>query len=119
MINALPKSIAAPVAQRILPTTTTAEEVVRVAKSYVGVPFLHQGRSRLGTDCVGLPILVLQELGCLPKDFEITDYARQPSQGILAKRIMAYCTPLPKPVPGSLVTIRWKKELAHVAICTG
>jgi cell wall-associated NlpC family hydrolase len=82
----------------------TARDVVRVARSMIGVPFRHQGRSRVtGVDCVGLAIVTLQELGAVPRPFEIMDYARHPNGGELADRI-------------ALVAVRWKKELAHVAI---
>jgi cell wall-associated NlpC family hydrolase len=95
----------------------TTQDVVRVARSMIGVPFRHQGRSRVtGVDCVGLAIVTLQELGAVPRPFEIMDYARHPNGGELGDRIEKHCTPLPAATPGALVAVRWKKELAHVAI---
>lgn len=121
VINALPASLARPLARLALPTVTNDTAVIHVARSFVGVPFRHQGRSREhGIDCVGLPIVVLRELQALPDGFEdVTDYERMPHHGNLDTRVREYCTPLLKPVPGCLVAIRWKKELAHVAIHTG
>lgn len=45
--------------------------IVETALSCVGVPYLHQGRSRDGMDCVGLLVVIANEIG-----FEYVDYAR-------------------------------------------
>lgn len=42
--------------------TYTREQIAEKAKSMLGVKFLHQGRSRLGVDCVGLLHVILTEL---------------------------------------------------------
>jgi cell wall-associated NlpC family hydrolase len=117
-INKFPPKIAAPLAELFLPTVTTADAVVSEARTWVGVPFRHQGRDRNGIDCVGLPIAVLQALGAVPAEFEITDYPRQPYQGNLEQRIIAHCTPLPDAVPGCLIALKWQRSLAHVALYT-
>ncbi len=39
------------------------------ARAYLGTPWLHQGRSRQGIDCVGLLVLSVQDCG-----YEIQDY---------------------------------------------
>lgn len=118
IINRTPPRIAAPLARAFLPAVTTPDEVVRVARTWVGVPFRHQGRDRNGVDCVGVPIVVLAELGAVEPDFEIQDYARRPNGDTLESRLVAHCTPLPRPVPGCLIAIRWEKTLAHVALYT-
>lgn len=41
--------------------------LVSAAKSYVGVPFVHAGRSRAGLDCVGLVVAAAKDCG-LPVD---------------------------------------------------
>lgn len=118
LINKTPPRLAAPLAKTFLPTVTTAQEVVRVARTWVGVPFRHQGRDRNGVDCVGVPIVVLAELGAVERDFEILDYPRQPHHDILERRLIAHCTRLPHAVPGCLIAIRWHRTLAHVALYT-
>lgn len=118
IINTTPARIAAPLARTFLPTVTTASEVIRVARTWVDVPFQHQGRARSGIDCVGLPIVVLQELGAIEKDFEILDYSRRPNNGNLEQRLIAHCTKLPEPLPGCLIAIQWERTLAHVALYT-
>jgi cell wall-associated NlpC family hydrolase len=117
-INKLPPKIAASLARHFLPAVTTPEAVVREARSWVGVPFRHQGRDRNGVDCVGLPIVVLHNLGAVEADFEIRDYPRLPFQGNLESRIVAHCTPLPEAVPGCLIALKWHRSLAHVALYT-
>ena len=118
IINKTPPRIAAPLARFLLPVVTTSEAVVREARTWVGVPFRHQGRDRTGVDCVGLPIVVLQNLGAVETDFEIRDYPRLPFNGNLEQRIVAHCTPLPAPVPGCLIALKWQRSLAHVALYT-
>ena len=52
----------------------TGAEIVRVARSFVGTRYCHQGRSRAGVDCIGLPVCVRAELG-LPA-LDAAGYAR-------------------------------------------
>lgn len=96
----------------------TPDAVIAEARSYLGVPFRHQGRSRQGIDCVGLPIVVGQSLGLFSPHFEVATYGRLPS-GELVERVQAHCRPLAAPVAGALLVIAWTKVAAHVAIFTG
>lgn len=41
----------------------TRQEIVREAMTWIGVPFLHQGRFKYGADCVGMIIGTLNALG--------------------------------------------------------
>lgn len=52
------------------------ESIVSAAWSYIDVPYLHQGRSRLGVDCAGLLMCVAYDMGI--KDVRISDYGRSP-----------------------------------------
>ncbi|HOW94117.1 MAG TPA: NlpC/P60 family protein [Mycolicibacterium fallax] len=97
----------------------TAQQFVDLARSWVGVPFQHQGRTRRGTDCVGLVIVVARELGLIPKDFERRDYGRLPTRGELEAKLQQHLAPADRPIPGSIVAIRWNASIAHVAVCTG
>lgn len=54
------------------------EQIVAAARTYIGVPFLHQGRSRLGVDCRGLVSCIAYDLGIA--DVRIDDYDRQPDE---------------------------------------
>jgi len=97
----------------------TPEDVIAEARSWVGTPFLHQGRNHLGIDCVGLVIVTMQRLGALPEDFESPDYGRLPNMGELRRKIADHCTPLPAPVPGALLGMTWFSDDSHVAVYTG
>lgn len=41
----------------------TGAEIEMEARSFIGVRYRHQGRSREGVDCIGLPVLVRERLG--------------------------------------------------------
>lgn len=53
------------------------EQIVIEAKSWLGVPFRHLGRSRRGVDCVGLIICVAHALNLT--DYDTRNYARRPN----------------------------------------
>lgn len=65
--------------------TLTVDEVLDTARSYVGVPFKHMGRSKLdGVDCVGFLVLLGRELGAY--DYDYLPYGRRGLPGrFLAK----------------------------------
>ncbi len=55
-------------------TLTTGEQVVTVARQYVGAPFKLHGRDKNGIDCVGLVVCIAQEFGLALefKDYSLT-----------------------------------------------
>lgn len=93
--------------------------IIEHARAWLGVPFLHQGRSRSGVDCVGLVIQVGKECGLLPQSFEKRDYGRLPVSGQLLDGIKEYCIQGTIALPGTLVVIKYGKEPHHLTICTG
>lgn len=56
----------------------TRSRIVEAARGWVGLRFRHQGRTKLGVDCVGLTIMVGKELGIVPPGFDYTEYPRRP-----------------------------------------
>ncbi len=52
----------------------TGAEIVTAARTFIGTRYVHQGRSRAGLDCIGLPVCVRAEMG-LPA-LDVTGYAR-------------------------------------------
>ena len=97
----------------------TPDAIIGEARGWVGVPFRHQGRSREGVDCVGLPIVVLKALQLLPREFTSGAYGRLPT-GEIVTRLEQHCRRRNGPArPGDLVVIAWTKTAAHIAICTG
>jgi cell wall-associated NlpC family hydrolase len=95
-----------------------AEAVVSAARGWLGVPYLHQGRSRFGVDCLGLVLEVGRELGFLPGDLDYQGYGRQPLRSFLEARVREHCAAIDEPRPGALVVIRWSQVAAHLAIAT-
>lgn len=97
---------------------TTRADVVRVAREWLGTPYLHQHRAKgVGVDCAGLLIGVARELGLTTADFDIRGYARQPDGSL-----MSTCGTLLLPIrvqdmqPGDLVAMRFEDEPCHLAI---
>lgn len=54
------------------------QEIVDLARTYLGVKWQHQGRTREGIDCAGLVVVVGKELGLI--DFDMTNYRRRPDK---------------------------------------
>jgi cell wall-associated NlpC family hydrolase len=55
------------------------DDVVACARSFLGVRYRHQGRSREhGIDCIGLLVMVARELELVPHDFDVNGYPRMP-----------------------------------------
>ena len=56
----------------------TRKQIVEAARSMIGTPWVHQGRSEsAGVDCLGLVIVLGYKLGYL-EDFDYFVYHRQP-----------------------------------------
>lgn len=100
----------------------TADELTALARSWIGVPFLHQGNNRLGCDCRGFIVGLAREAGILPADFhEVKDYGRAPTPK-LKEEVAKLCVAIDRAAPASLVLIRWRTVdpwPSHVAYCTG
>lgn len=56
-------------------------DIIAEARSWLWVPWAHQGRTRAGIDCVGLIVLVCRELALVDGDYDYTNYQRR-SHGI-------------------------------------
>lgn len=90
------------------------------ARTWVGVPFLHQGRSKSGVDCIGFVASVGAALGnhvfmdALPHN-----YARAP-QARLVDGLAMYSSQVPLQA-GAVLLIKWPfdKDASHAAIYTG
>jgi cell wall-associated NlpC family hydrolase len=97
-------------------------QLVTEARRWLDVPYVHQGRTRYGVDCIGLILCVRDALE--PWDAlrrEPRNYARHPRDGMLLDRVRASCFLLARPEDGALILIRWPKtpEPSHVAIFAG
>ncbi len=97
-------------------------QIVAAARDWLGVPYVHQGRTKFGVDCIGLILCVRNQLE--PWDAlrrAPHDYARHPNDGLLIEHVRAQCFLLNEPEDGALILIRWPKTLhpSHVAIYAG
>ena len=53
-----------------------ASEIIHEARQWIGVPWRHQGRSRMGVDCVGLIVVVAAKFGLHPTG-DVPNYGRR------------------------------------------
>lgn len=87
------------------------------ARGYLGVPWVHQGRSRVGLDCIGLPVLAWADCGRPVAD--VTTYGRSPHGGLLERHLRAtFGPPVPKTdmADGDVVAIAYKVQVRHLGI---
>lgn len=99
--------------------TATAAKVVEAARSWVGTPYVHQGRSRAGVDCIGLVIVSAWDAGAVPPTFDRRAYPRLPMRDELLGHIRQHCSPADEAGPGVMAVIQWTKHAAHVGLLTG
>jgi cell wall-associated NlpC family hydrolase len=77
-------------------------EIADAARKYIGVPFVHQGRSSEGLDCVGLLVQVAKDLGYEVQDF--TAYSLRPRAVQLMELIGNSCDRVDgAPQPGDIL----------------
>jgi hypothetical protein len=86
------------------------------AREYLGVPFLHQGRSRRGVDCVGLIILAARDLGYDTRDR--TDYHVRLIENQLLNGVLDHCDPIQAPAIGCIALFELPNHQQHIAIVT-
>ena len=93
-----------------------------IASRYIGVPFVHMGRSVRGLDCVGLVVMVARELGMDVLDS--TYYGREPARNNNAFQLADYLRrnmgePVQRPYqPNDVVMMKLRPRFApaHVGI---
>ena len=97
----------------------TREQVVRLARTWLGTPFHHQGRVRgVGVDCVGLVIGVARELGLVPDGFDVTGYVRQPDGTSFTRLAGAHMRRIESwdMQPGDVVAVTFDHHPQHMGI---
>lgn len=70
------------------------------------IPYHHQGSSREGCDCIGLPILAAHQIGYDYREFDIPDRLPDANDTMLLDGISAVCTEINEPEIGSLILIQ-------------
>lgn len=103
---------------------TDAERAALIAeaRSYIGTPFRHRGRSRRCIDCLGLVVLSFAAIG-----YDIRDrksYGKFPQRDGLREELIArFGQPVDTLQVGDVVSMRWHDEggvpmVNHVGILT-
>ena len=90
-----------------------SDDFIATARSYLGVKWRHQGRNRMGVDCVGLVLCSLSELGVPAPDMQ--GYRRTPDP-IFVEHIRNNSLPADGPLPGTLGIFRDGTQPCHVGI---
>lgn len=91
----------------------------QIARSYLGTPFVHQGRTPgVGLDCAGLIICVARELGHVPPDFDVSNYAQEPDKTSIVDACDQYLTRISREQsqPGDVIVIAWDRWPQHLGI---
>jgi cell wall-associated NlpC family hydrolase len=97
-----------------------AAAVIAQAREWVGVPFLHQGRTRIGADCLGFIAAMLAELGSRVALAHLPlNYSRDP-QAQLLDSLTDLCRTI-ELEPAALVIFQFAdaKFPSHAALYTG
>lgn len=89
--------------------------VVTEARSWLGVRWRHQGRSREGVDCIGLVIKVAHGLGL--SEFDTADYARQATDETLLAGCRKHLLAVQRSAmaPGHVVVMHFDNQ-RHIGI---
>ncbi len=105
----------------------TRNQIVSIARSYVGTPFHHQGRQKaIGIDCVGLLVCVMRECGLNVEDQ--TNYNGLIDAGFLRSKLDSHLVELSSPSDkegwlkagvvgvGDVLLLRIGKNPQHIGI---
>lgn len=99
-----------------------AERLCADLLTWQGVPFRHQGRTRAGVDCVGLPLAALAAQGVV---IDAPDnYAPSAAAALLLATLgqlgqLVPRLPLNAPDAGDVLVLRIRREPQHLAIALG
>ncbi len=99
----------------------TPRALTLAARTWLGVPYRHQGRDRQGVDCGGFIVAIAVPAGLLPGYADTRDYGRTPTgrlEALLEGNLRRVDDPARE---GDLVAIRWRlgERPSHLAYCTG
>lgn len=95
----------------------TRQDIVNEARSWLGVRWTHQGRTREGIDCAGLVILVGRDLGLT--HYDTTAYRRRPDHAKFIDYFLAgggTRVPLVKARPGDVLLFTEQAYPCHSSI---
>lgn len=92
--------------------------IVTEARSLIGVPFRHRGRTRDGLDCAGVIAYVRRMALGASDDF--TSYTETPTEETVARELgrVAMAIPPEEARPGDVVVLRFNGAATHLGILT-
>lgn len=99
---------------------TDMDKAIAALRTYIGVKWRHQGRTKAGVDCVGLLVCAAADLGItLPDD---QNYGMRPGSSRIIKHVLDQCLEI-EPVDMKtgdilLVTVQGE-DPQHIMIMTG
>ena len=94
----------------------TGQDVIEVAREYLGVRWHHQGRNCVGIDCIGLVFAVAHRLGL--STYHTADYGRLPDGQCLRRLLAEHMDFTIVTQPGDVLLMRIEKQPQHVGIMT-
>jgi cell wall-associated NlpC family hydrolase len=89
--------------------------IVTAARSYLGVPFRHQGQTRAGMDCAGLVLAVARD--CAVDHPDGLAYAMLPDLRLLDDLLPRFCSRIAEPEPGAVLRFKVAGRAQHLGIC--
>jgi hypothetical protein len=98
------------------------QEIIKSARSFLGTPFVHQGRSECGVDCLGLLILISKTLnlrsrnGELLHECDILTYSRTPDADLLYQTLKNCLNETDKPQLGAVALLNIADNPQHLGI---
>ena len=92
----------------------SVEDIVAEARKWLGVRWIHQGRSAHGVDCAGMIIKVGEALGA--KSDDKTGYKRHPNAIEFLTHIRSQTDLADGPAPGRIAVFRQSKFPCHTGI---
>jgi cell wall-associated NlpC family hydrolase len=98
-------------------TRVRRSEVIAVARQYLGVPWVHQGRTRAGLDCGGLIVRVAHDLGL--SEFDVGGYGPEPDGRLLRRYLQAQAEHVLFAERGDILLLRFVRYPQHLGIYTG
>lgn len=91
--------------------------LVEQARSYIGTPFKHRGRTHRGLDCAGLIVKCYADLGSPIPDLAL--YGRTPFRDGLMEHVRSVADdeiPISEMQPGDVAVLVFSKDPHHLAI---
>lgn len=94
------------------------DEVINEARTWLGIPYQHQGRTQHGIDCAGLVIKVAHSLGL--SSFDADGYSRVPSGHRMRRELLALTEEVEtnEMRPGDILHFAFSHQPQHVALIT-